>query len=200
MLVKTAQKRKLKQVSSNIVVTETAQEFDILQAQQQSFETVHALLHSSDAKAKYQDRADIPSPGKRRKAPTETDNPSSSSQNLKVLVPNSSPGVNIFLGWLDGILHGVLKGTITAAQFCICPDQKDRAKVIESYTFRFHYGASYDGGGRRVTGIAVSGLARNPKSIKGVRDGLHQLMKLIASYTEKMPDLPGMSMLSGKAQ
>ncbi|KAL9594365.1 MAG: hypothetical protein Q9179_005428 [Wetmoreana sp. 5 TL-2023] len=133
MLVKTAQKRKLKQAASNIVVTETAQELDTQQAQQQSFEIVHALLHSSlahlsylrhlfpeecfmdrsfdalckDAKTRYRDRVDIPFPGKRRKAPTETDDPSSAPQNLKVLVRNSSPGVNIFLGWLVSVWpHG----------------------------------------------------------------------------------------------
>ncbi|KAI4105795.1 MAG: hypothetical protein L6R37_002542 [Teloschistes peruensis] len=132
--VRTVQKRKSKQA---IAPTKVAQELDIQQEQQQSFEIVHTILHSS-----------------------------------------------------DGILEGVSKGNINAAQFSICPDPADRAKVIESYTFRFHYGEKDNQSDQAVAAITVSGIARVATSICGVRASLMDLMKLIATYTDCMPDLP----------
>ncbi|KAL9589206.1 MAG: hypothetical protein Q9203_001989 [Teloschistes exilis] len=207
--VRTVQKRKSKQA---IAPTKVAQELDIQQEQRQSFEIVHTILHSSptwfifgeDASSFSIKLADM-EPAicfpktvlligaltkKKRRRHAETDSPAVSPKDLKALRQDSAPEVNTFLGWLDGILEGVSKGNINAAQFSICPDPADRAKVIESYTFRFHYGEKDNQSDQAVAAITVSGIARVATSICGVKASLMDLMKLIATYTDCMPDLP----------
>ncbi|KAI4196004.1 MAG: hypothetical protein LQ350_006836 [Teloschistes chrysophthalmus] len=217
--VKTVQKRKSKQA---IASTKLTQELDIKQEQQQSFEIVHTILHSSlahlvylrhlfpedcftdrsfdevrnEAQEKYRNHVDDASRRKKRMRETKRESPAASPKDLKALREDSAPEVNVFLGWLarfermDGILEGVSKGNITAAQFSICPDPTDRAKVIESYTFRFHYGERKNQSDQAVAAVSVSGIARVATSINGVRASLMDLMKLIATYTDCMPDLP----------
>ncbi|KAL8778458.1 MAG: hypothetical protein Q9194_001982 [Teloschistes cf. exilis] len=211
--VRTVQKRKSKQA---IAPTKVAQELDIQQEQRQSFEIVHTILHSSlahlvylrhlfpencfidrsfdevrnEAHERYRNHIDDASPRKKRRRHAETDSPAVSPKDLKALRQDSAPEVNTFLGWLDGILEGVSKGNINAAQFSICPDPADRAKVIESYTFRFHYGEKDNQSDQAVAAITVSGIARVATSICGVKASLMDLMKLIATYTDCMPDLP----------
>lgn len=102
-------------------------------------------------------------------------------------------------GIQEGILEGVLQRTITAAQFCVCPDQTNRANVIESYTFRFHYREGDDQSGRELAGLALTGTGPSSIPITNARDGLNELIRLIVSYTKKMPDLPGTSMTFAEA-
>ncbi|KAL8695144.1 MAG: hypothetical protein Q9218_000312 [Villophora microphyllina] len=192
MQVKTVQKRKLKQEIASVSSTKVAQELDIQQEQQQSFEIVHTVLHSSLAQLAYlrhlfpedcfTDRSfdDIREEAQRR----YRDQIDDAFRRKKRTGHATTEGA-------DGILEGVRKRNITAAQFSICPDQANRAKVIESYTFRFHYDDRKDQSDQAVATVTVSGLASVPISIRDVRNSLMDLMKLIANYTEKMPDLPG---------
>ncbi|KAL8991082.1 MAG: hypothetical protein Q9177_000415 [Variospora cf. flavescens] len=116
---------------------------------------------------------------------------SASQSDLKALIPNSRPGVNVFLGWLDGILQGVRKGTLTEAQFCICPDPIDRTNIIESYTLRFYYSTEDQQRTQHLVGLAVLGTAPRPVLITGLKKSVVDLLALVASLTAKMPDLPG---------
>ncbi|KAI4131269.1 MAG: hypothetical protein LQ338_001294 [Usnochroma carphineum] len=213
-------KRKLRQQAPTAAVVEPAQQLDIRQRlaldQQQSFKFVHTLLHSSlahlaylrhlfpdecfkdtsfdaickDAETSDWDYAEAEPGNKKRKSPPGASHGSEPPQDLKVLVPNMHPGVDTFLQWLTGILEGVRKRTITAAQVCICPDPTDRAKVIESYLFRFHYSNSNDPPGRQLTSLAVSGGFQHSVPVTNVRQALVELVGLISSCTKKMPDLP----------
>ncbi|KAL8907424.1 MAG: hypothetical protein Q9171_005866 [Xanthocarpia ochracea] len=184
-------KRKFKQTAQSAAVIETSQKlkFQQQQAQQQSFEIVYTLLHSSairtNAEEHYQDRTSHERSIKKRKDQADLIDPAASSHPLKLLVQDAHPGVNAFLHWLNGVLEGILKQTITAAQFCICLDPTDRSNVIESYTFRFHYHE-----GRHLGDLAVSGSSASPTSIISARKGLEDLLKGISSSIEKMPDLP----------
>ncbi|KAL8863269.1 MAG: hypothetical protein Q9178_000644 [Gyalolechia marmorata] len=208
-------KRKFKQTAQIAAVTETSQnlKFQQQQAQQQSFEIVYTLLHSSvrllapvwqshlfldgcfrdisfeairtNAEEHYQDRTSHERSIKKRKDQADLIDPAASSHPLKLLVQDAHPGVNAFLRWLNGVLEGILKQTITAAQFCICLDPTDRSNVIESYTFRFHYHE-----GRHLGDLAVSGSSASPTSIISARKGLEDLLTGISSSIEKMPDLP----------
>ncbi|KAL9005371.1 MAG: hypothetical protein Q9188_001856 [Gyalolechia gomerana] len=159
-----------------------------------SFESIY-----TDAEAKLRLKVGTEEPQKKQRKNGETYSPSDTQLDLKVLVHDSHPGVKTFLGWLterlkviqDGILEGVLKSTITAAQFCVCPDQTDRTNVIESYTFRFYYRDSNSQSGRELASLAVTGTGPSSISIKNAREGLRELIGLIVSHTSKMPDLPG---------
>ncbi|KAL8667084.1 MAG: hypothetical protein Q9202_001006 [Teloschistes flavicans] len=194
--VKPVQKRKMKQAISS---TKVAHRLDIQQEQQQSFEVVHTILHShlfpedcfvdrtfdevrNEAQDRFRNHIGDASPKEKRMRHTKTESPS--PKDLKLLRQDSAPE--------DGILEGVSKGKVTAAQFSICPDPADRAKVIESYTFRFHYGEKKNQSDQGVAAVTVSGIARVATSIGDVRASLMDLIKLIAAYTECMPDLPGM--------
>ncbi|KAL8841644.1 MAG: hypothetical protein Q9170_000858 [Blastenia crenularia] len=218
--LKTTLKRKTKQIAPKAPATETAQQPNISQRlnfeQQQSYQFVHTLLHSSlaylaylrhlfpedcfedrtfeaickDAAIKARTGDGAEDPRKKQRKSTKTDDPLSSQLDLKVLIQNSHPGVNTFLGWLDGILEGILKCNITAAQFSVCPDQTDRANVIESYIFRFYYCDTNGHNGRRLRGLALAGTRFNSILIKNATEGLYDLIGLIIDHTKKMPDLP----------
>ncbi|KAL8748779.1 MAG: hypothetical protein Q9184_007094, partial [Pyrenodesmia sp. 2 TL-2023] len=121
---------------------------------------------------------------------TENDGTPEPQQDLKVLVADSHPGVNIFLSWLNGILQGIRKGTLTTAQFSVFPDPTNQAKVIESYRFSFQYNSSIDHPATRLTGLTISAATQTSVSVKSIRSGLIELLGLVSSYTEKMPDLP----------
>ncbi|KAL9015039.1 MAG: hypothetical protein Q9173_000337 [Seirophora scorigena] len=217
--IKSAVKRKLNQSVSN-TASKTAIQFDVQQslglAQRQSFTFVHTLLHSSlaqlaylrhlfpddcfedksfdaiceDAGTLYRNDGGTVYTRKRQKVRGEAADRSASPSNLKVLIPNSRPGVNVFLGWLDGILQAVRKGTLTKAQFCICPDPMDRTNIIESYTLRFYYGTENPQSPRQSVGLAVSGTGSGPVPITGLKKSVVDLLALVASLTAKMPDLP----------
>ncbi|KAL9030720.1 MAG: hypothetical protein Q9196_001192 [Gyalolechia fulgens] len=188
-------------------------------AQQQSFKVIHTLLHSSlaylaylrhlfpeecfkdrsfesiytDAEARSHLDLGPEEPRKKQKKNEKTYSPSDTQLDLKVFVHDSHPGVKTFLSWLiiqDGILEGVLKSTITAAQFCVCPDQTDRTNVIESYTFRFYYRVSNNQSGRELASLALTGTTPSSISVTNAREGLRELIRLIVSHTSKMPDLP----------
>ncbi|KAL8928930.1 MAG: hypothetical protein Q9172_000682 [Xanthocarpia lactea] len=145
-----------------------------------SFEAIR-----TNAEEHYQDRTSHERSKKKLKDQADLIDPAASSRPLKLLVQDAHPGVNAFLRWLNGVLEGILKQTITAAQFCICLDPTDRSNVIESYTFRFHYHE-----GRHLGDLAVCGSSASPTSIISARKGLEDLLKGISSSIEKMPDLP----------
>ncbi|KAL8916605.1 MAG: hypothetical protein Q9208_008418 [Pyrenodesmia sp. 3 TL-2023] len=224
VLVRPTVKRKLHQPVPNTAAPVTAQRTDVQQRfeveQQQSFQYVHALLHSSlahlaylrhlfpdacfkdttfdavceDAEKAYRDWAGAEHSRKKHKShatPTENDGASEPQQDLKVLVAGSHPGVNIFLSWLNGILQGIRKGTLTTAQFSVFPDPTNQAKVIESYRFSFQYNESVDHPAAQLTGLTISAASQTSVSVKSIRCGLIELLRLVSSYTEKMPDLPG---------
>ncbi|KAL8653204.1 MAG: hypothetical protein Q9210_002246 [Variospora velana] len=219
---KSAVKRKLNQSASNIA-TKDAPQLDVQQslsfAQRQSFTFVHTLLYSSLAHLAYlrhlfpddcfEDKSfddmcedaeslyghDDGAVHTRKRQRLRGDQ-SASQSDLKVLIPNSRPGVNVFLGWLDGILQGVRKGTLTEAQFCICPDPVDRTNIIESYTLRFYYSTEDQQRIQQLVGLAVSGTAPRPVLITGLKKSVVDLLALVASLTAKMPDLPGTRFLT----
>ncbi|KAI4095939.1 MAG: hypothetical protein LQ344_001320 [Seirophora lacunosa] len=218
--IKSAVKRKFNQSISN-TATKTAIQFDVQQslglAQRQSFIFVHTLLHSSlahlaylrhlfpddcfedksfdaiceDAETLYRKDDGRLYTRKRQRVRGNAADRSASSSDLKVLIPNSRPGVDVFLGWLDGILQAVRKGTLTKAQFCICPDPMDRTNIIESYTLRFYYGTEDRQSPQQLVGLADSGTGSRPVPITGLKKSVVDLLALVASLTAKMPDLPG---------
>ncbi|KAL8723072.1 MAG: hypothetical protein Q9225_000543 [Loekoesia sp. 1 TL-2023] len=128
--VRTALKRKFKQAAPSTPTVETAQQINISQrlqlAQQQSFKFVYTFLHSSlaylaylrhlfpedcfktrsfeaicrDAEARFRDSTGNEEPEKKRRRIPETDDPSNTQLDLKVLVQDSHPSMSIFLGWL----------------------------------------------------------------------------------------------------
>ncbi|KAI4208421.1 MAG: hypothetical protein LQ348_000187 [Seirophora lacunosa] len=223
--IKSAVKRKFNQSISN-TATKTAIQFDVQQslglAQRQSFTFVHTLLHSSlahlaylrhlfpddcfedksfdaiceDAETLYRKDDGRLYTRKRQRVRGNAADRSASSSDLKVLIPNSRPGVDVFLGWLDGILQAVRKGTLTKAQFCICPDPMDRTNIIESYTLRFYYGTEDRQSPQQLVGLADSGTGSQLVPITGLKKSVVDLLALVASLTAKMPDLPGTRFLT----
>ena len=93
----------------------------------------------------------------------------------------------------DGILEGVLKRTITAAQFCVCPNKTNRANIIESYTFHFHYQDTAGPSDFPLTDLASSRAGHSSVAIADAWDSVQELMNIIVPYTKQMPDLPGKS-------
>ncbi|KAL8906533.1 MAG: hypothetical protein Q9207_001971 [Kuettlingeria erythrocarpa] len=150
-----------------------------------------------DAEKEYQGCAEAEHSRKKYKShkmPTAGDGTSEPQQDLKVLVADSHPGVNVFLSWLllqSGILQGIRKGTLTTAQFSVLPDPTHQANVIESYRFSFQYDSSVDYPAAQFTGLTISAATQTSISMKSIRRGLVELLRLVSSYTEKMPDLPG---------
>ncbi|KAI4269203.1 MAG: hypothetical protein LQ337_007425 [Flavoplaca oasis] len=207
-----AQKRKF-----NRPAVETIQSIEL----QQSFSMIYILLHSSlaqitylrhlfpngcfkdssfdairkDAENHYRHYLSDQSAMKKQRAPSDHVNPTSSSLTLKLLVQSSHVGATMFHRWLNGILQGVFKRTATAAQFCICGDPTNRSNVLESYTFRFHYGGS-----QPLADLAVSGSSSSLTIISSAKFGLEKLFEGISSSIEQMPDLPGKPAMFSIAQ
>lgn len=91
----------------------------------------------------------------------------------------------------NGILQGIRKGSLTTAQFSVLPDPANQAKVIESYRFSFQYNNSTDHPAAQLTDLAISAATQTSVSVKSIRCGLIELLRLVSLYTERMPDLPG---------
>lgn len=145
---------------------------------------------------------------KRRRVHDMVANKSALQSDVKVLVPNSHPEVDVFLLLIvgislfealdttahltqDGVLEGVRQGTLDEAHFYICPDPVDPTKVIESYKFCFQYSNVDLQNTRQLAGMAFLEPGPQPVPVTNIKKSVYALLAIADSLARKMPDLPG---------
>ena len=126
---------------------------------------------------------------------------------LVVLAPGKTQGADTLLSWLvgdhehldawerylclaqDEISRGLLDRSLDGAQFSLYADKSEPSRILELYTFSFHYrnGKNDD---RRLMGLTPLGRGDGTITTISVRSGMVNVVNQLHDFQQQLPALP----------
>lgn len=126
---------------------------------------------------------------------------------LIILAPGKTQGADKLLAWLvgdheysyarerylclaqDSISKGLLDRSLDGAQFSIYTDKSEPSKILELYTFSFHYRIGKVGD-RRLMGLTPLGRGDGTITTISVRSGMVNVINQLHDFQQQLPALP----------
>ncbi|GAB1738851.1 hypothetical protein NU219Hw_g3635t1 [Hortaea werneckii] len=183
-------------------VTKTQNAID----QKQSLEVVQTLLHGGLSSLSYQralfeenvfdeqfyvtgDHVHSYADYAAAKLPKRSPRDGTPATKMQVLRRGRSGRVDQFLDWLEkGAFVALNAGTLKALQLCVHPDEDDRHKVIETYTFTIQYSKNA-ADEESVAGIELDSPGTKI-NVRTTNMSLQVLLRQIDSMCGELPNLP----------